>query len=61
MKRMHAAHTITSYVLVPSVTRHMAKEKKLGGNICKPKTTAPTCTTRAHAFQRRARYYGQFG
>ena len=41
MKRMHPAHTITSYVLVPSVTRHMAKVKKLGGNICKPKTAVP--------------------
>ena len=41
MKRMHPTHTITQYVLVPSVTRHMAKVKKLGGSICKPKTAVP--------------------
>jgi predicted enzyme related to lactoylglutathione lyase len=38
MKRMHPGHTITTYVLVPSVTKHMAKVEKLGGSICKPKT-----------------------
>jgi predicted enzyme related to lactoylglutathione lyase len=41
MKRMHLAHTITNYVSVPSVTRFMAKVKKLGGSICKPKTAVP--------------------
>jgi uncharacterized protein len=41
MKRMHPAHTITNYILVPSVTRFMAKVKKLGGEICKPKTAVP--------------------
>jgi len=41
IKRMHPAHTITQYVLVPSVTKHMAKVKKLGGAICKPKTAVP--------------------
>jgi predicted enzyme related to lactoylglutathione lyase len=41
MKRMHPGHTITTYVLVPSVTKHMAKVEKLGGNICKPKTAVP--------------------
>jgi predicted enzyme related to lactoylglutathione lyase len=41
MKRMHPAHTITNYVGVPSVTRFMAKVKKLGGSICKPKTAVP--------------------
>jgi predicted enzyme related to lactoylglutathione lyase len=41
MKRMHPGHTITQYVLVPSVTKHMAKVKKLGGSICKPKTAVP--------------------
>ena len=41
MTRMHPAHTITSYVNVPSVTRAMAKVKKLGGSICKPKTAVP--------------------
>jgi predicted enzyme related to lactoylglutathione lyase len=41
MKRMHPTHTITNYVLVPSVDKHMAKVKKLGGGICKPKTAVP--------------------
>ena len=41
IKRMHPNHTITSYVLVPSVTKHMAKVEKLGGSICKPKTAVP--------------------
>ena len=36
MKRMHPTHTITQYVHVPSVTRFMAKVKKLGGSICRP-------------------------
>jgi len=41
MKRMHPGHTITQYVLVPSVTKFMAKVKKLGGDICRPKTAVP--------------------
>lgn len=41
MKRMHPDHTITAYILVPSVTRGMARVKKLGGEICKPKTAVP--------------------
>ena len=41
MKRTHPTHTITNYILVPSVTRFMAKVTKLGGSICKPKTTVP--------------------
>jgi uncharacterized protein len=41
MKRMHPQHSITNYVLVPSVTRFMAKVVKLGGSICKPKTAVP--------------------
>jgi predicted enzyme related to lactoylglutathione lyase len=41
MKRMHPGHTITQYILVPSVTKHMAKVKKLGGEICRPKTAVP--------------------
>ena len=41
IKRMHPSHTITNYILVPSVTRHMAKVEKLGGSICKPKTAVP--------------------
>jgi len=38
MARMHPGHTITTYFLVPSATRAMAKVKKLGGKICRPKT-----------------------
>ena len=38
MKRMHPAHTITNYLMVPSVNRFMAKVKKLGGDVCRPKT-----------------------
>jgi uncharacterized protein len=41
LKRMHPAHTITSYVSVPSVTKFAAKVEKLGGSICKPKTAVP--------------------
>jgi predicted enzyme related to lactoylglutathione lyase len=41
MKRMHPQQTITNYISVPSVTRFMAKVKKLGGEICKPKTAVP--------------------
>ncbi len=41
MKRMHPQHNITNYVLVPSVTRFMAKVVKLGGSVCKPKTAVP--------------------
>lgn len=41
LPRMHETHTITNYVLVPSVTRFMAKVEKLGGEICKPKTAVP--------------------
>ena len=41
MRRMHPAHTITTYINVPSVTRSMAKVQKLGGSICKPKTAVP--------------------
>ena len=41
MPRMHPDHTITNYILVPSVNRFMAKVKKLGGSICKPKTAVP--------------------
>ncbi len=41
MKRMHPQHSITNYVLVPSVTRFMAKVVKLGGSVCKPKTAVP--------------------
>jgi predicted enzyme related to lactoylglutathione lyase len=41
MKRMHPAHSITSYVSVPSVAKFAAKIEKLGGSICKPKTAVP--------------------
>ena len=41
MKRMYPEQTITQYVLVPSVTKHVAKVEKLGGSICKPKTAVP--------------------
>jgi predicted enzyme related to lactoylglutathione lyase len=41
MKRMHPAHTITTYISVASITRFMAKVEKLGGSICKPKTAVP--------------------
>ena len=41
MKRRHPMHTITNYILVPSVTKHMAKVEKLGGSICKPSTAVP--------------------
>jgi uncharacterized protein len=41
MKRMHSGHTITNYVLVPSVSQAAAKVEKLGGEICKPKTAVP--------------------
>lgn len=39
MKRMHPAQGITTYIGVPSVTRFMARIEKLGGSICKPKTS----------------------
>ena len=42
MKRMHPGHTITNYILVPSVSQAAAKVKKLGGEICRPKTAVPT-------------------
>ncbi len=41
MKRKHPNHGPTSYVSVPSVTRHMAKVEKLGGKVCMPKTAVP--------------------
>ena len=39
--RKHETQPITNYVNVPSVTRGMAKVKKLGGTVCKPKTAVP--------------------
>ena len=42
LKRQYAGQPITNYVNVPSLTRAMAKVKKLGGKICKAKTAVPT-------------------
>lgn len=41
MKRRCPEQTITNYVLVPSVTKYMAKIKKLGGEVCMDKTAVP--------------------
>ena len=41
MTRMYSQHTITNYILVPSVSDATAKVKKLGGKICKTKTEVP--------------------
>lgn len=41
LPRKHPAHGITNYISVPSVTRFMAKVKKLGGKVCVAKTAAP--------------------
>jgi predicted enzyme related to lactoylglutathione lyase len=41
MTRKHPRQPITSYISVPSVTRAMAKVKKLGGEVCVPKTAVP--------------------
>ena len=41
MARKHSGQPITSYVSVPSVTRHMAKVTKLGGLVCLAKTPVP--------------------
>lgn len=41
LPRMHKNHTTTVYICVPSVTRAMARIRKLGGSICKPKTAVP--------------------
>src|SRR5688572_944146 len=41
MKRQHPPHTITNYILVPSVDQFAAKVEKLGGIICMPKTAVP--------------------
>lgn len=40
--RMAPAHSVTNYIGVDSVDKYCAKVKKLGGTICKPKTTIPT-------------------
>ena len=41
MPRMHPQQSITNYVSVTSVTDMMTQVEKLGGTICKPKTTVP--------------------
>jgi predicted enzyme related to lactoylglutathione lyase len=41
MPRMHPQQPITNYVFVPSVNEASMKVEKLGGTICKPKTTVP--------------------
>ncbi len=41
MPRRYPGEPITSYISVPSVTKFMAKVKKLGGKIMKPKTAVP--------------------
>ena len=41
MSRKDPRQTITNYISVPSVTRFMAKVKKLGGEVCVPKTAVP--------------------
>jgi predicted enzyme related to lactoylglutathione lyase len=41
MKRQMPGHTITNYILVPSVDQSAAKARKLGGKIIMPKTAVP--------------------
>jgi predicted enzyme related to lactoylglutathione lyase len=41
MARKHPGQTITNYISVPSVTRAMARVKKLGGEVCVTKTAVP--------------------
>src|SRR5882724_6387586 len=41
MPRKHPGQGITNYVNVPSVTKAMAKVKKLGGTVCMEKTAVP--------------------
>lgn len=41
MARKHPNQPITNYVLVPSVTKAMAKVAKLGGKVCTPKMAVP--------------------
>src|SRR5579871_2839579 len=41
MARKHPGQSITNYIGVASVTKAMAKIKKLGGDVCIPKTAVP--------------------
>jgi predicted enzyme related to lactoylglutathione lyase len=38
MARQHPKHAITNYILVASLDAGMARVKKLGGDICMPRT-----------------------
>ena len=41
LKRQHPDQRITMYIDVPSVDEYMDKVKKLGGQVCVPKTAVP--------------------
>ena len=41
MARKHPEQPITNYINVASVTKFMAKVKKLGGKVCVPKSAVP--------------------
>jgi|ERR1043166_1896070 predicted enzyme related to lactoylglutathione lyase len=41
MPRKHPQQPTTNYILVESVNKHMAKVKKLGGEVCLAKTAVP--------------------
>ena len=41
MARQHPEQPITNYINVASVTKFMAKVKKLGGKVCVPKSAVP--------------------
>ena len=41
MVRKHPGQQITNYIFVPSVNKHLTKIKKLGGEVCLPKTEVP--------------------
>src|SRR5579863_9373707 len=41
MKRQSPEQTPTNYISVPSVDKFMDKVKKLGGQVCMPKTEVP--------------------
>lgn len=41
LTRKHPGHSITNYILVPSVDKAADRIVKLGGSICMPKTAVP--------------------
>jgi len=41
LTRKHPSHSITNYILVPSVSKAADRIVKLGGSICMPKTAVP--------------------